>query len=91
MSGAATGPLRGRGTDDQRSDERRHLFQLGVVDLCDLEALGFDRIERPPVAVTAGDELVKAVEAVLPAGKAGFVRANMLDEEQPTAWANDSA
>jgi len=60
-----------------------------VLHIRDLEAFSLDRIERAAVAVAARDQPDQTVQAVLPAGKARLVRANVLDEDQPAAGTED--
>src|SRR5262245_37068176 len=84
-------PLRGCSSCDERADEPWHFLELGVPNVRDLEALGLDRVERSAIAVAAGDELVQAVEAVLPACEAGLVGADVLDEDQPAGGAEHPA
>src|SRR3954471_23835011 len=80
-----------RAAADQRPHDRRRLWQPVALDLFDLETGGGDRGDRVAVAVTAvAEEAPGPLEAVLPAGEIGMVRADVLEEEHLAARLEDA-
>ena len=71
-------------------DDRRGLRQLGIGDGLECERRSLDRGDGVAVAVAAvGEELPGPFEAVLPAGQAGVLGADVLDEQQLSARLQD--
>src|SRR6476659_5233390 len=76
---------------DQWPDQRRCLGQAVALDALQRQRRGFDRCDGVAVAVAAvADEAPGLFEAVLPAGQAWILGANVLDEEQLAARFEDS-
>src|SRR5664279_4333248 len=65
--------------------------QFGRHDCRHVEAAVHERLQRRTVAIAADYELVEPVEAVLAARRLRVCRADVLDEQEPAAWAQHPA